>query len=110
MSTKAQPVALQHRHQLLPDTGLSSQIPHLELQIPVCDCLDVEADCCAERNPHRYGECKRPAWSFQLFHLHVRWDISAEDKFSLSSQSSSSEGEFGREIMVHIFFGESIKN
>lgn len=32
-----------------PDTCLSSQIPHLELQTLVCDCLHVEADCCAEK-------------------------------------------------------------
>lgn len=38
----------------LPDTRLSSQIPHLELQILVCDGLNIEADCCAEKNPQMY--------------------------------------------------------
>lgn len=40
-----------------PDACLSSQIPHLELQVLERDCLNVEADCCAEE------ECSRSAVS-----------------------------------------------
>lgn len=77
-----------------PDTCLSSQIPHLELQTLVCDCLHVEADCCAEKKQktHRYSEPD---------HYHclicAQCDISADDSnFIFYSQALQCEGDSGR--------------
>lgn len=40
----------------LPDTRLSSQIPHLKLQVLICDCLHVEANCCGEKKNQMKAE------------------------------------------------------
>lgn len=77
-----------------PDTCLSSQIPHLELQTLVCDCLHVEADCCAEREKkmHRYSE---PDYYHCL--ICAQCDISADDSnFIFYSQALQCEGDSGR--------------